>query len=149
GTLMDPFGTTRSRVRTNHALIAPDSFVPAVVPGWDKTRCVVLVSPALGARFVQYLALMEPGASGAPATSGVERLLFVLVGEITISLPGDDVQTLEPGGFAFLPAGSGGLVRSASLSRACVFEKRYAPRAGIEPPTAVFGHERDVPGAPF
>jgi (S)-ureidoglycine aminohydrolase len=146
---MDPFGTTRSRVCANHALIVPESFVPAALPGWEKTRCVVLVSPALGARFVQYLALMEPGATAAPAAPGIERMLFVLEGEITVSRSPADERTLEPGGFAFLPSLSPRVLRSATMSRACVFEKRYVPCAGIEPPTPLFGHERDVPGAPF
>ena len=35
---MDPFGTTRSRVRRSHALIAPDSFVTSDLPGWQATR---------------------------------------------------------------------------------------------------------------
>ena len=35
---MDPFGTTRSRVRRSHALIAPDSFVASDLPGWDGDR---------------------------------------------------------------------------------------------------------------
>ena len=35
---MDPFGTTRSRVRRDHALIAPDSFVDRGPPGLGAAR---------------------------------------------------------------------------------------------------------------
>jgi glyoxylate utilization-related uncharacterized protein len=45
---MDPFVTTRSRVRSSHALIAPDSFVTSDLPGWEGTRGVILISPGWG-----------------------------------------------------------------------------------------------------
>ena len=35
---MNVFGSTRSTVRSDHALIAPDSFVRSALPGWDGTE---------------------------------------------------------------------------------------------------------------
>jgi (S)-ureidoglycine aminohydrolase len=146
---MDPFGTSRSRVCADHALIAPESFIPAPLPGWEKTRCVVLVSPRMGARFVQYLALMEPRALAAPAAPGVERVVYVLEGQVDVLRPGGEEQSLGPGGFAYLPPDAASLLRSAGASRACVFEKWYAPLSGVDPPRALFGNEREVRGEPF
>ena len=146
---MDPFGTSRSRVRDDHALICPDSFVPAPLPGWVGAKCVVLVSPPMGARFVQYLALMDPGATAAPATSGVERVLFVLEGSVTLFLANDENHHLGPGAYAFVSADDAGSLRAAGSSRLCVFEKVYEPFAGVDPPRTYVGHERDVDGAPF
>ena len=146
---MGPFGTTRSRVRRDHALIAPESFVAAALPGWRNTKGVVLVSPAMGARFVQYLAMMEPGGLAAPAVAGVERVLYVLEGDVELELAEGGGHVLGPGGFAYLPGDGYGPLRATSASRLCVFEKRYAPLPGVDPPGARVGNEADLPGEPF
>ena len=38
---MDLFGTTRSRFRRSHALIAPDSFVTSDLPGWERSQGII------------------------------------------------------------------------------------------------------------
>jgi (S)-ureidoglycine aminohydrolase len=146
---MDPFGTSRSRVCRDHALIAPDSFVKAPIPGWRGALGVTLIAPAMGARFVQYLALLESGAVGSPAAPGVERVLFVLDGEVEVELTRGVPHALGPGSFAYLPPNGDCPLRANSESRLCVFEKRYVPLPRISPPKASAGAERDVPGEPF
>jgi (S)-ureidoglycine aminohydrolase len=146
---MDPFGTSRSRVCRDHALIAPDSFVRAPIPGWKGARGVVLVAPRMGSRFTQYLALMEPGAVAAPAAPGVERVLFVLTGEVEVELTPDVPHALGPGGFAYIPPNGDGPIRATAESQLCLFEKRYVSIPGIAPPSALAGAERDMPGEPF
>src|SRR5207247_1806601 len=99
---MNVFGSTRSSVRKDHALIAPDSFVGSALPGWDHTEVVIPISPQMGARFLQYLALMGPGASAAAAPPGFERVLYVLDGEVMLQAgPAVDVAvnlfTFKPG----------------------------------------------------
>jgi (S)-ureidoglycine aminohydrolase len=103
----------------------------------------------MGARFCQYLALLEPGGTGAPAAGGVERVLFVVEGAVRLAIPGGAGHDLGPGGFAYLPPGASGTLRAAAESRVCVFEKRYEPLPGVDPPAASAGHVADVPGAPF
>ena len=66
---MDPFGSSRSRVRDDHALICADSFVAAPLPGWRGAKGIVLVSPRMGAGFAMYLAHLDAGAVSAPAVS--------------------------------------------------------------------------------
>ncbi len=146
---MDPFGTSRSRVLRDHALIAPDSFVRSPIPGWKGTRGVVLVAPPMGARFVQYLALMEPGGVASSPRPGVERVLFVLDGEVEVELTPDVPHALGPGGFAYLPPDGECPLRAVVESRLCVFEKRYERLPEVAPPSARAGAERDVPGEPF
>ena len=87
---MELFGTTRSRCRRSHALIAPDSFVTSDLPGWERSQGVILIAPRIGARFSQYLAMMEPeGAAGQPPP-GVERVLYVLEGQVSADGAGLD-----------------------------------------------------------
>jgi (S)-ureidoglycine aminohydrolase len=146
---MDPFGTTRSRVRRAHALIAPDSFVTAELPGWPGTRGAIVISPAMGARFTQYLALMEPGGAAGAAPPGVERVLYVLEGEATLALPELPERVLCPGGFAYWPPGADGALRALTACRLNVFEKRYVRRPGIAAPGPLLGNERELEGDPF
>jgi (S)-ureidoglycine aminohydrolase len=146
---MSVFGSTRSSVRKDHALIAPDSFVRSPLPGWADTEGVVLIAPPLGAKFTQYLALMAPGAVAGEAPPGVERVLYVLEGEVTLEAARGAEHVLTAGGYAFLPAGSNARLRAAAASRLNVFEKRFVPLGGAAPPGPVFGQEQDVGGAPF
>jgi (S)-ureidoglycine aminohydrolase len=146
---MDPFGTSRSRVCRDHALIAPDSFVRAPIPGWLRTRGVVLVGPPMGADFVQYLAFMEADAVAAAPAPGVERVLFVLEGEVEVELTPGVPHALSPGGFAYMSPDCDCSLRATTESQLCVFEKRYVTLPGVTPPEARAGSTRDVPGEPF
>ena len=62
---MDLYGQTRSYLARDHALIEPGSFVTSPLPGWDKTQGITLISPRMGARFKQYLAMMESKSRGS------------------------------------------------------------------------------------
>ena len=146
---MNLFGSTRSRVCRNHALIAPDSFVRSPLAGWEGTDAVVLISPHLGARFTQYLAMMNAGAVSRPAAIGLERFLYVLDGEVVLHGSGIGTAELTRGGFAFLPANGDVTVTAQSPARLNVFEKRYVPRAGVAAPDVRFGQEQAVEGVPL
>ncbi len=146
---MNVFGATRSRVCRDHALIAPDSFVRSTLPGWENTEIVVLISPRLGARFTQYLAFMSAGAVSGAALAGVERVVYVLDGEVTLQASRDQEQRLGSGSFAFVPPNVEGRLRASSPSRLNVFEKRYAPQEGTSAPRLVVGREQAVEGVPF
>jgi (S)-ureidoglycine aminohydrolase len=149
---MNVFGSTRSSVRKDHALITPESFVRSPLPGWDKTEGIILISPQMGARFTQYLALMERGGVSRPALPGVERFVYVLEGEITLTYapgcPGCE-ESLKEGGYLFLPAGVDYPLRARTASKLNVFEKRYLPVDGSDFLKPVFGQEQDEKGEPF
>jgi (S)-ureidoglycine aminohydrolase len=146
---MNVFGSTRSSVRRDHALITPESFVRAPLPGWDGTEGIVLIAPPLGARFTQYLALMGPGATAGPPPTGVERVVYVLEGEITLHAGREAEHRLKPGGYAFVPPDAAARLRAEAASRVNVFEKRYVPQPGVAPPRLLVGREQDVEGVPF
>ena len=62
---MDVFGATRSRVSRNYALITPDTHVSSPLVGWERATAMVHISPALGARFTQYTAILQAGGRSA------------------------------------------------------------------------------------
>lgn len=137
-------GQTRTVFARDHALIAPDGHVVAPLPAWNGATGVVLISPAMGAKLAQTLVFLEPGAAQFEAAPGVEALLYVLQGELEAE------SILQAGSYGFWPANAGKIefaVRAAT--RLVVFEKRYAPKAGIAAPKARFGHESQVEGKPF
>jgi (S)-ureidoglycine aminohydrolase len=146
---MDLFGPARSHVGRGHALITPDSFVRTPLPGWERTDGVVLIAPRMGARFTQFLAEMQPGGTAGPSVPGVERVVYVLDGTITVLPPGEPERSLTAGGFAFAPPGIDLRLRADTACRLNVFEKRYVPRPGVDVPAAIVGREQDVEGQPF
>jgi (S)-ureidoglycine aminohydrolase len=146
---MDLFGSTRSVVRGDHALICPDSFVRSPLPGWGNTPCVILIAPPMGARFMQFLAFMDSTAWAEPPAPGIERVVFVMEGKLRVEVPGQPDRTLEAGGFAFFPAGMEYRINATIASKLNVFEKRFTSRPGQPFPPPVFGREQDVPGNPF
>jgi (S)-ureidoglycine aminohydrolase len=146
---MNPPGTSRSRVCRDHALVAPDSFVRSPLPGWDRTQGVILISPQMGARFALYLALMARGAVDGAPLPGIERLLYVLDGELEILTEAGDARTLKTGGFAYLPPDHPARLRATATTCLNVFEKRYRPLPGVAAPAPRVGQEQDVVGESF
>ena len=146
---MDLFGSTRSRVERNHALICPDSFVRAPLPGWTKTQGIILIAPQMGAKFTQFLALMEAGAVSAASAGGVERVAYVLEGTVELKLPDGTTKTLTPGGYLFVPAGVSVPMRAETIARVNIFEKPFVPLPGLNAPALVVGQEQTIEGAPF
>ena len=83
---MNLFGTTRTHVTRNHALIAPDGYVGTGLPGWTNVSAVTLISPQMGAAFVQTLIKVDSAGESAPPLPGVERFIYVVAGELILNL---------------------------------------------------------------
>ncbi|GAO75101.1 hypothetical protein [Meiothermus ruber] len=79
-------GFTRTRVAPDHALLTPDTFVRAPLPGWKNTACIVHISPELGARFKMYTVEMEPGGSGEMTLLDIQRFAYVLEGAVALEV---------------------------------------------------------------
>ena len=139
-----PLGTSRTTVRPLYALIAPDSHVPSVEPGWTKTQAFVLVSAGLGARLTETLYVLEAGGRGQGHTGEGEHFYYVVEG--TCGINGHD---LKAGGFAFLPPGGKFDLASKTGARVLLFAKRYEPIAGSAAPEAIFGDEKTIKSESF
>jgi len=146
-TRMTPFGSTRSTVQRDHALLAPDSHIISQLPGWTQTDGIILISPQMGsmtrAQFVQYFAVMESGATAGPPLSGVERFLFVVEGSIKFTSE-EGIHTLTTGGYVFIPANSNHTIEATEPTRLNIFEKQYSPLPNVEAPPLVVGQEQEV-----
>ncbi|MEO8595019.1 MAG: (S)-ureidoglycine aminohydrolase [Candidatus Solibacter sp.] len=142
---MIQLGQTRSVAHRNHALLTPDTFVRAPLPGMIAATAIVHTAPAMGAAFTQYTAEFETGGRlGACAT---QRFLYVLEGELAIE-EGRKKHRLPAGDYAYLPDGDTA-VSASKASRAAVIEKVYQPLRGTRAPKLLIGAEGEIEGQPL
>lgn len=145
---MNPFGITRSRLTDTHALITPDTHVQAPLAGWTDTQGIILISPQIGARFTQFRAHMEAGATAGSPLAGIERFVFVEEGRARLQLAGA-AYDLQAGSYAYLPPETAHGVSTRSGCRLMLFEKKFLPLDKPILPEVVTGTEREVPGEPL
>ena len=129
---MQQLGHTRGVTRRNHALITPDTFVRAPLPGMKAATAIVHAAPALGAGFLEYTAEFEAGGELAPAAS--QRFVYVREGSLTAG-SGKGKLEVGAGCYAYLPPGFTRALVAGSASNAIVIEKPYAALAGVQPPS--------------
>ncbi len=148
---MHPLGQTRTSVQANYAFIAPDSHVPAAMPGWQDTQGIVLISPVMHdrPRFSQTIALMEAGSISGPPVAGVQRFVYVLDGQVSATLAAQS-QTLAEGDFAYIPADISHEIRSDDIARLLLIEAPHRPsHVTDKKPQLITGHAWDGEGDPF
>ena len=143
---MHQLGLTRSSYQRDHALLTPDTFVRAPLPGMTKATAVVHAAPAMGAAFTQYTAEFEPGGTLGAAQS--ERLVYVLDGEIAVETS-KSKHCLRQNGYAYFPPGEAHSIGAAGSARAVVIEKPYQSIAGVKPPAPLIGDERSLAAEPL
>ncbi|WP_458525208.1 bifunctional allantoicase/(S)-ureidoglycine aminohydrolase [Onishia taeanensis] len=128
--------------------------VASYLPFWEKTRLWVLSRPMSGfaETFSQYIMEIAPGGgSDRPELDpGAEGVLFVVEGELTLTLAGE-THRLAPGGYAFIPPASDWQVRNdgASEVRFHWIRKAYEAVEGIAPPAAFVTNEQDIAPTPM
>jgi len=139
-------GHTRTTFQRDHALLTPDSFVRAPLPGMTRATAIVHTSPAMGAAFTQYTAEIETGGSIGPAAT--QRFLYVIEGEIALQAGGKK-HALVADGYAFTPAGVDSRVTGKRAARVAVIEKSYEALKGAPGPKMGIGSEKDVEAQPL
>jgi (S)-ureidoglycine aminohydrolase len=124
--------------------------VTSLLPFWQGTRLWVLSRPMSGfsETFSQYLMEVAPGGGSErpELESGAEGVLFVVEGDITVTLDGA-AHTLAAGGYAFLPAGAAWTLwnRGKINARFHWVRKLYEAVPGLDAPEAFFTHEAEAP----
>ncbi len=128
--------------------------VTSYLPFWDKTRLWILSRPLSGfaETFSQYIMEIAPGGgSDRPELDeGAEGALFVVEGELTVTLDGKEHRML-PGGFAFIPPASKWAAhnRSEAPVRFHWVRKAYEYVEGLPVPEAFFTNEADITPNPM
>src|SRR5579862_3570676 len=145
---MHQLGQTRSVHRRDHALITPDTFVRAALPGMKRATAIIHTAPATGAGFTQYTAELESEGSLGELPASCERFLFVIDGKVNAEFSGGR-HTLTKNDYAYMPAGIAHSVAAVSESKLAIIEKRYIPLDGVHPPAAFAGHASSVVSEPL
>ncbi|WP_151702282.1 bifunctional allantoicase/(S)-ureidoglycine aminohydrolase [Nitrincola alkalilacustris] len=128
--------------------------VISYLPFWDKTRLWVIARPMTGfsETFSQYIVEVSPGGgSNKPELDpGAEGVLFIVEGELTLTLEGKQ-HIMEPGGYAFIPPSSDWHVRNNTDTpvRFHWLRKAYEHVEGIDVPEAFVTNENDVEPIPM
>lgn len=123
--------------------------VTSSFPHWDKTRAWVLARPLTGfaETFAQYIMEVAPGGgSDQPEPdSEAEGVLFVVAGELTLTLDGT-THTLKPGGYAYLPPAAKWTAHNKTGEPVSFhwIRKNYEVAEGIDMPEAFVTNEADV-----
>lgn len=149
-TMSLPFGQTRTRIATRHALIAPDGHVKSNVPGITGTATVVLISEAIGAKFAQLLVTFEAGGAAAFPANGIETVGYFETGGAVVAIGGSAKERVAAGGYFFAPAGEAWSISAPKRgTRVTLFQKKFVPLAGAAAPKAIVGDASRVKGEPF
>lgn len=141
---------TRTAIHRRHALIAPDGHVASNLPGWKDARCIVLLSPAMGAGLTQLLVDLGPHGDGRGETRERQSLFYVLSGSVEVALgTSSGKNLLRSGGYVYLPPNSKYHFTAAGGAQLVVFEKSYEPLEGTDLPGVFIWREQEVPGTAF
>lgn len=144
-----PFGQTRTRVAARHALIAPDSHVKSALPGVSGATSVVVINPAMGARFAQLLLTFESGGSAQIPANETETCGYFETGGATLQV-GPTKKKVKAGAFFFAPAETAwSITVPTRTTRVTLFQKRFQPLAGTAVPEPIIGNAADVEAQPF
>jgi (S)-ureidoglycine aminohydrolase len=137
-------GFTRSSLKSDHLLQTPDTFIRTPLNGAPGVEFIVHAAPQLGAEFTELTAEFSAGSSLAPASA--QRFLYVLEGELTLQISGQQ-HTLTEGGFSYIPEGTPHSVTASTKSRAAIIEKPYELTSAAEAPQILIGNEKEIPAA--
>ena len=150
--------TTGRSIFTEAYVVIPSGVMRDIVtsnlPHWTDTRLWVLARPLSGfaETFSQYIMEVQPGGgSNAPEPeNGAEGVLFVVDGELTLTLDGS-IHQMQPGGYAYLPPAANWSVRNSGTApvRFHWVRKMYEAVPGIEAPEAFVTNENDIEPAPM
>ncbi|WBU64119.1 bifunctional allantoicase/(S)-ureidoglycine aminohydrolase [Paracoccus aerodenitrificans] len=144
--------TDRAMFTDAYAVIPRGTFsdiVTSFLPFWDKARFWVIARPLSGfaETFSQYIGELLPGGgSDRPETSPeAEAVIFVVEGGLTLTLAGKQ-HLMEPGGYAYIPPGTGWSLRNEgdSAARFHWIRKAYQAVDGLDAPDAFVTNERDI-----
>ena len=144
--------TDRAVFTEAYAVIPKREFSDIVVsylPHWQKTRLWIIARPMSGfaETFSQYIMEVQPGGgSNKPEPDGeAEGVLFVVEGEVTVEIDAT-AHRLTPGGYAYLPPGSGWMLvnEGDGPARFHWIRKRYDKVDGLDAPEPLFLNENDI-----
>lgn len=128
--------------------------VTSNLPGFTSTRSWIIARPVAGGAttFSQLIVEIAPGGGAArpEAEAGVEGVVFVTTGAMTLTLEGER-HVLEAGGYAYLAAGADWSLANEGdeLTSFHWIRKAYEALEGTPPPASFVTRDQDVEPVPM
>jgi (S)-ureidoglycine aminohydrolase len=146
---MEISALTRSVVKRNHALIAPDGYINSRVPGWDNCKVNVIINEAMGANLCQTLITAGKDARLEGRTEAAQIFFYVIKGSLKATIAGDTRQ-LTTGRFMYVPVLREYLLENIEEgTEILTFHKIYEYLEGYQVPPVIFGNQASVPGLAY
>lgn len=135
---------TRSVVKRNHAIIAPDGYINSAVPGWTGCTVNVIINEQMGARLCQTLVTMTADGRVEGRTEQAQIFFYVVQGGCEARV-GDERRTLETGQYVYVPIGHAyDFISLETDTQLLTFHKVYEPLPGHDVPPVTWGDRRDA-----
>jgi (S)-ureidoglycine aminohydrolase len=145
---MEISALTRSVVKRNHAIIAPDGYINSNVPGWTDCTVNVIINEQMGARLCQTLITLREGGQLRGRTEAAQIFFYVVSGQLQVSV-GGQTRELTEGQYVYVPTDQDyQFDQPGAGTQVLTFHKVYEPLAGHPAPGVYFG-ERDLSKAPI
>ena len=139
----------RSFLYPDKACLMPYSVrVGKRIPGWKNTLAAHMITPKIGADFLESELLIQPGGGSVGAVeNSYENCLFVTEGTVEVTFGGQR-KVLELEGFCWTPPGMTFEVvnKSDALARVLWVRKVYEKLPDYRVPDPVSGHVKDLEG---
>jgi (S)-ureidoglycine aminohydrolase len=146
---MEISALTRSVVKRNHALIAPDGYINSNVPGWTNCTVNVIINEAMGANLCQTLVTLNSKGEMLGSTKESQVFFYVVKGKCRATVSGRR-QMLEKGQFVYVPVKKAYKFTSLEEgTQILTFHKVYERLAGYPVPNVLFGDAAKVPGPSY
>lgn len=140
---MEISALTRSVVRRNHAIIAPDGYINSTVPGWTGCTVNVIINEQMGARLCQTLVTLTAAGKLAGMTRTAQIFFYVVAGQVEAAADSQN-QVLTAGQFVYVPVGQPYQFKNATAgTQILTFHKAYEPLEGHPVPGVLFGEKDD------
>ena len=140
---MEISALTRSVVKRNHAVIAPDGYINSTVPGWTGCTTNVIINEQMGARLCQTLITLTAAGQLVGQTKASQIFFYVVSGQITASVE-EQEKALTTGQFVYVPIDKEYCFTNPEAgTQILTFHKVYEPLAGYETPGVLFGEKDD------
>lgn len=121
--------------------------VESAIPGFENVKIEVLVTPELGADFIQYELVFDEGTNNTiNQNDELEHFILVLEGEITI-VKTELKKVLKQGGFAYIPPNTNYNIEmiKSKKTRVLLTKKIYQSINSIKQPSLIFSDIQKVP----
>lgn len=143
---MEISALTRSVVKRNHAVIAPDGYINSNVPGWINCTVNVIINEQMGANLCQTLISCGKNSIVKGATKASQIFFYVVEGSGKATI-GIKNKPLTKGQFVYVPTGKDYLINDfAEGTQLLTFHKVYEKIEGYEIPEVLFGDAANIDG---